>query len=151
MVAILAYRHASKVKKLDLLVEAGRARNELASNFVTLVDLHGEALRSRKAVASATGKLRGGAMQKWQTEWEGDKAFIQNHLTPYIPRKDTDYASLKADKLVAVIVELDHLNNSVVELLEKYGQWQDFDNNERDQIREDVRTRYLTKESHTGG
>ena len=142
IIAILAYRHANKVKKLDLLVEAGRARNNLHSNFVTLVELHPEAMKSRKAVASATGKSQGGAMHKWQAEWEGDEAFIKDQITPNVPKKDTDYKSLSPERLVSAIVDLHHLDNRVKELLDKYRSWMADDDNERDHIREDMRTKY---------
>ena len=75
-VAILAYRRAGKLKKLDQLVEAGRAQNELQDSYKSLKTMHEVALDHRKMVMAARGTFKSGNMQRMENEWNTDAATI---------------------------------------------------------------------------
>lgn len=130
--AIISYRRAGKLKKLDLYVDSGRMANELRQAYEQLTELHGGSLKARQNMAAALGLFTSGAMQKWEGEWNPDKAII-DELT--IPDANADYHARSPTELSKTIVTFDRSLQTVNALNTKYREWAEWNEKKGDEIR----------------
>ena len=140
VVAILSYRRAGKLKKLDLYVGASRADTKLRADYELLIRLHGDALERRKQIAALIGQSRSSVMQQWETEWQDDRSRMAE-LGTSIPYKDTGYKRMSQDELSKRLVALEKTTSGVNILISKYKGWEAWDKEQGDQFREDQRTK----------
>lgn len=140
VVAILAYRRAGTLKKLDQLVETGRAQNELRHSFNALTAIHNEAIRNRKAVMNAKGSHRSGAMQRMADEWDADAKVIAT-LESKITGTTQSAKSMSPISLANLLVEIDGVKRGIDDLLEKYREWDEWNKEQQKQIREAAHAR----------
>ena len=136
IVAALAYRRAGRLKKLDLLVEAGRAQNGLQGGFESMKAMHDVALDHRRNVMSALGSLKSGNMQRMQDEWNADAETIVA-LESDVANSGRSPNSMSPNKLAALLVEIDAVKRKVDSLGSKYKEWDEWDEQQRLQIREE--------------
>jgi hypothetical protein len=136
IVAVLAYRRAGNLKKLDQLVDAGRAQNELRESYTSLSAMHQTALRNRKAVMSAIGSLRSGSMQKMEADWNAD-AIVIAALETEVANSTRSPNSMSPSLLADLLVEIDGTKRSVDVLVSKYREWDDWDKQQQQRIREE--------------
>ena len=136
IVAALVYRRAGRLKKLDLLVEVGRAQNGLRGEFESLKAMHDVALDHRQKVMAALGSLKSGNMQRMQDEWNADAENIVA-LESDVANGGRSPNSMSPSKLAALLVEIDAVKRRVDSLGSKYKEWDEWDEQQRLQIREE--------------
>ena len=90
--------------------------------------------RSREAVASATGRRS----MTWQNDVDIDKARLLS-LKDKTPSRDDTYKKLNHDRLENKLVDVHALQEEVQKLRSKYEAAIQTDDEERRQIREDMR------------
>lgn len=135
-VAILAYRRAGKLKKLDLLVEAGRAQNELRESYNSLAAMHETALRNRKAVMAAKGSHGSGSMQQMEALWNADVEVIAA-LKTKVASNTRSTNSMSPSLLADLLVEIDDVKRRINVLVSRYREWDDWDQQQQQNIREE--------------
>lgn len=135
----IGYRRSNSIKALDLRLELRKAVNEVENDLSKLEGLLNHANQSRQRVASATGKLESGAMKIWDGEVEEDKKKL-GHLKEKAPSPTTKYDDLSPSELESQLVAIHKLRGQISDLTEKYRASLKADDEERKQIREDVRT-----------
>lgn len=140
----VSYKKSNSLKSLNLRLELRKAVNDLRSSLSRLGKLTEHANRSRQAVASATGKLGSGMMEKWRQEVEVDKNTAKQ-LFENTPAADKSYDDLTPKELESTLVEVHRLQIQVDELSKKYDAAVQADDEERKHIREDVRARHAPK------
>ena len=136
VVAILAYRRAGNLKKLDQLVEAGRAQNELRESYNSLTAMHKTGLKNRKAVMVAKGSIRSGSMKKMEAEWNADAGVIAA-LKAEVANSSRSPDSMSPRLLADLLVEIDSVKRRVDVLVGRYREWDDWDKQQQQHIREE--------------
>lgn len=138
VIAVISYRRVKTLKALDLRLEVHRLRNDAHVAIVGLVDSFDTAVASRKAVASAIGKSGSGDMVKWQNQWDRDRKEIDD-LSSQVPGTDVEYDGLSPKILEEKVVQLHRTKGWIDELTKQYESDIEWDNNQRNQLREDRR------------
>jgi hypothetical protein len=139
--AVLGYvgfRRSTAMKALDLRVELRKAVNDADIDLSNLKELLDLAHRSRHAVASARHTARSGAMEIWEQGFERDKAKWQT-LKDAAPSPENKYEGLGPAQLEAELVSVHRLRRQLQDLTERYRASLKSDDDERAQIREDMR------------
>ena len=132
----VSYRRSNSIKALDLRLELRKAVNEVELGLSKLKELLDYANQSRQRVTSATG--RSGAMEIWKKEFEEDKKKLKQ-ISDNAPKSDTNYDELSPIHLESRLVAIHKLQGQITELTEKYNSSIKSDDDERKQLREDVR------------
>lgn len=135
-IAVLAYRRAGNLKKLDQLVESGCAQNELREAYNGLTAIHQTALLNRKKVMSAISSLRSGSMEGMEAEWNSDAEAIEA-LNTDVENSTRSPNSMTPSQLADLLVEIDSVKRSVDMLLNRYHGWDDWDKQQGQRIREE--------------
>ncbi|HET7650390.1 MAG TPA: hypothetical protein VFL15_06795 [Gammaproteobacteria bacterium] len=140
IMGFVSYRTSNNLKSLDLRLDLRKAINNLQSTLSQLDQQIEDAIRSREAVAAATGRFHSGAMQKWKQDTEIDKTTIKR-LLQSAPATTNNYDDLTPKDLESTLVEVHRLQVQVDGLSKKYYLAVQSDDEERKHLREDVRTR----------
>ena len=129
------------MKALDLRLELRRAESDLRASVEELPGLIQHAKNSRIAVASATGRLRSGAMEVWKGQWEADQKEI-SVLRDTLSQPNDDLAkTTNHDELESRLVAVHALVSRARRVREKLREELAKDDKEREQIRADARAR----------
>ncbi|MGI9302492.1 MAG: hypothetical protein ACR2RB_07290 [Gammaproteobacteria bacterium] len=129
IVAVRTHERAKVDHALDLRLRLKRARNDAHMAVVALVDLHGEAAKSRERVAVATGDRASDAMQHWQQWWDKDGRRISK-LARQVPKLDANFDDLSSKELEATLVELHRTMGWIESLTQQYREDLESDSNE---------------------
>ena len=136
IVAALAYRRAGNLKKLDQIVEVGRSQNGLQESYNSLTTMHGSALDHRKKVMAAIGKFKSGDMQRMENEWNAGADAIAA-LEKEVANGSRSPNSMSPSNLAALLVEIDGVKRSVDLLVGRYAEWDNWDKQQQQRIREE--------------
>lgn len=139
LMGYVSYRRSNSIKALDLRLELRKTVNEVEMSLSKLEGLLDYANQSRQRVASATGRLGSGAMEIWNKAFEEDKNRLKQILEN-APRSDANYDDLSPIELESRLVAIHKLQSQINELTEKCNSSLKSDDEERKQIREDVRS-----------
>lgn len=137
----VSYRKIDGIKTLDLRLELRRAANDTRASLSALERLLEYSNRSRKAVASATGRFRSGMMQKWSEEYASDNTLVAG-IQVSVPDLDENYDQLTHQELEQKLVAVHSLQNQIKSLSDKYNAAVVSDDEDRRQIKEDIRGRH---------
>lgn len=135
----VSYRRSNSIKALDLRLELRKAVNEVEMGFSNLERLLNYANQSRQRVAAATGRLGSGAMEIWNREFEEDKNRLKQ-ISKDVPHPDAKYDDLSPVELESRLVAIHRLQGQINELTEKYDSAVKSDDEDRKQLRDDVRS-----------
>lgn len=139
-ISIASYRHASSIKRLDLRLDARKARSSLLQKFEDVEGLLPQARRSHLAVASALGSLRSGAITKWEKECDqhtDELAKLKGQLTV----GDGAYDRMSDKQLELEISKLHVLSVAVEAIGKVYERSVADDDRDRDHIRREMENR----------
>jgi len=136
----ISYRRSNSVKALDLRLELRRAVSEIDADLSNLGKLMDHANKSRQRVAAATGRAQSGAMVLWDKGFAEDKAKLET-LLGKAPSSSESYDSLSPTDLESKLVAAHKLQGEISQLKEKYHASLAADDEERKEIREDMRAR----------
>ena len=135
----VGYRKSTKIKALDLRIELRKAVNIVEAALPRLEELLDHADKSRKAVAAATGGRDSGAMVQWSAQFEADKSKL-TQLVAQAPSSSENYGDLSPAELESRLVAIHKLQGQIGEQSEKYTASLKSDDEQRKQIREDIRS-----------
>ena len=144
----VSYRRSNRIKSLDLRLELRKAINEVEISLSQLGELLEYANKSHKAVASATGSFHSGMMVKWKEEVKADKIKIEQ-LSARAPKPEENYEKLNPKELESKLVDIHKLQGYLKELRAKYDAAVRSDDENRKQIREDIRVRHAPQNQNT--
>ena len=130
----VSYRKSNEIKSLDLRLELRKSINNFNSSLSQAEELLPYANKSRERVASATGKLRSGAMQVWKDQYENDLSAL-NYFSEKSKILNKEYETFSPKDLEAELVNLHKLQNQLNELKNKYDNAVKDDDKEREHIR----------------
>lgn len=136
----LGYRKSKQIKALDLRIELKRAVANIIFDFKNLREQMEKGNKSRMAVAAAMGFLNSGRMNKWKKGFEYDQK-AANELAKELPDEDTYYDHLDTNELEAKLIESHKIQRKIQKLSEKYSEEITRDDEQRKQIRENMRSR----------
>jgi hypothetical protein len=136
----VSYRRSNSIKKLDLRLELRKAIYEAKTSLSKLDGLLDYANQSRQRVAAATGRFGSGAMKIWNNAFDEDKNRLKQ-LAEDASAFGANYDDLSFIELESQLVNVHKLQGQIAELTEKYESSIKSDDEERRQIREDVRSR----------
>lgn len=134
----ISYQRSKSVKAFELRLELRKAVADALAKLSELGGLLEHANQSRQRVAAATGKAKSGAMEIWDKEFAEDKGELQKLLAE-APFASESYDALGTDELESKLVAIHELQHDVDRLTDKYKASLARDDEERKQIREDVR------------
>ena len=140
----VSYKKSNSLKSLDLRVELRKALNVGHARLQQLAKLIEYANKSRQAVASAKGRYQSGMMEKWKQEVEADNNVLKA-LTQTMPALDKRYDDLNCNTLESMLVDVHRLHVQLDDLIGKYNAAVRADNEDRNDIREDAKTRHAPK------
>lgn len=135
----ISYRRSNSIKALDLRLELRKAVNGIDADLSGLGKLMDYANKSRQRVAAATGKAQSGAMVLWDKEFGEDKAKLES-LLGKAPSSSESYDCLSPTELESKLVAAHKLQGEISQLKGKYQASLAADDEERKEIREDMRT-----------
>ena len=135
IMGFISYRKSNSLKSLDLRLVLRKAINELYLKHKQVTDLIVYSNNSRKAVASATGRLRSGSMKVWEEAVESDTNIL-NGLKGDFPDINESFAGLKAEELESKLVVIHSKQGEINSLFEKYTAEVATDNETRRHIRD---------------
>jgi len=144
----VSYRKSNSLKSLDLRLELRKAISDARSSLSQLEVLIDFANKSRQAVASATGRYRSGMMEKWKQDVEADKSKLAQ-MSENAPEARANYENLNPKELESKLVGIHQFQSQINELKEKYDAAVHSDDEERKQIREDMRVRHAPQNHNT--
>ena len=139
----ISYRKANSLKSLDLRLELRRAVtdcHEIANSLSPFID---QVDSSRKAVASASGRLRSGIMERWVEDVAADRARV-SQLIAALPNVDELFQDLQPEQLESKLVEVHRLKLQVASLKDKYDSALQADDQARKEIRANAQSRHVT-------
>jgi hypothetical protein len=140
----VSYRKSNSLKSLDLRLELRKAINALQSTLSQVEKQIEYADKSRRAVASATGKIGSGMMEKWKQDVEADKDATKKMLQS-APPTNKSYDNLTSEELESALVETHRLQVEADELRKKYDSTVMADDEDRKRIKDDMRARMTPK------
>lgn len=135
----ISYRRSNQMKTLDLRLELMTLVVQLFHDMDAVGALIEQAVRSKKAVASATGR-RGDVLQRWLKQAEADRESVST-LNEMFDELNVDHSSANAEALESRIVEAHALKSTLANIQQKYASILAEADKEREYIREDVRSR----------
>ena len=135
--AHLAWVRAGRIKALDLRLELARSEVQIIAIASELPALLKLARRSREPVTGSTGQA--GALQQWLQEWEADSSAVSEFAT-WLPPANPERTHLAHHELETRVITAAKLLAKANFLKEKYRESLSMDDNERNQIRADVRS-----------
>jgi hypothetical protein len=136
----VSYKKSNQIKTLDLRIELKRAVENTIFEFKKLREQMQEGNKSRKAVAAAMGTFKSSVMDIWKKEFEIDQTSVKE-LANELPEEDTNYDHLDPKGLEAKLIELHRTQKKIQKLSEKYSEAMARDDEQRKQLREDMRAR----------
>lgn len=111
-VSIASYRHASSIKRLDLRIEARKARTSLARQVKDIRGLMHTARESRLQVFAAASRLQSSILAKWEREL-AEKTEELDKLAVEVRADEGDYQAMSDSDLEAEIVHLHRISTEV--------------------------------------
>lgn len=111
-VSIASYCHASSIKRLDLRIEARKARTSLARQVKDIRGLMHTARESRLQVFAAASRLQSGILAEWEREL-AQKAEELEKLAAEFRADEGDYQTMSDGDLEAEIVHLHRISTEV--------------------------------------
>lgn len=138
ILGFLGYWRSTQVKALDLRLELRKADTELIASIAKLEELLPYADQSRRRVAAATGGLNSGAMVLWKQDLEADaKKLVE--IKAQQPSAEATYSWLSPEELESRLVNVHRLQGTANAILNKYKRALEADDEQRKQVREDLR------------
>jgi hypothetical protein len=134
----VSYRRTEDLKRLDLRVEVRKLLVDTHAVVAGLPDVLHKAYRSRRAVASATGKLGSGRQKQWEESLAIDRAQVQAIHTR-LPDSEKSFAATSQEDLEAELLRIHAISNEALALQAKYLEELKADDLQRDHIRNDQR------------
>lgn len=131
---VIAYRRSNKIKSLDLRLELRKAVVELQASYSELYGLMDRSHRSRTNVNAAIGMFRSGAMKKWNSDVETDRATVAQ-LSEAIPNEGEEFKTLNAEELESKLVDIHKTQVEVNQIRDKYNAALQEDVRQSDHIR----------------
>lgn len=144
----VSYRRINSMKSLDLRLELKKAINEVEIRIPQIEKLIEDTNKSRKAVASRTGRFYSGRMKRWEGEVKADKNKLAQ-LSESAPRSEENYDKLNPQELESKLIEVHKYQAQLKELKDKYDAAIRSDDEERKQIREDIRAEHAPQNKNT--
>lgn len=135
-----SYWHARSVKKLDLRIEARKARTRLLEDIKRASNLVHDANQSRIAVASATGRLQSGSMEIWHAHTEEGFETIKE-IRADIKGDGRDYGDMSEKEIEAEIARLTGYQSRIETILNKYREEINQDDRMRERIYQEAQNR----------
>jgi hypothetical protein len=136
----ISYRRSNAIKALDLRLELRRTVNDIESCVSALPGLLDHANQSRQSVAAATGKFHSGAMEIWKQAFDQDMDTFKV-LAEQAPSPDGRYDTSTPTELESQLVAAHKLRGKLNELHDKYTAALRADDEERQALRDDMRSR----------
>lgn len=136
----ISYQKSNSLKSLDLRLELQKAENDFQSDISLLKERIEYADKSRRAVLAARGLFRSGRMDKWNLEAKKDIERIEQ-LSSDDQAEEDSYDNLGPKDLESKIVDAHRRQRELDKMLEKYNAAIQSDDNQRNHIREDARSR----------
>ena len=140
IMGFVSIRKVKQIKALDLRIELKRAVANINSDFKKLLEQMIEGDKSRMAVSSAIRMLKSGNTKKWKDELEADQAAAKD-LEKELPNEKANYDHLDPKGLEDKLIEAHKIHRKISNLSEKYHEAMKWDNEQRRNIREDMRAR----------
>lgn len=137
----VGYRRTGDLKALDMRLELRKTENSLRALISGLPKLIRDADTSRTATMAATGRLRSGQHEAWNSECQRDLDAVQD-LDEQLPEEEHDYRKLDHAELESRLVLIADLMSKADALQRKYVAALSADDVERQRIREAAETRF---------
>jgi len=143
VLAFISLKKTSSLKSLDLRLELGKTVNKIENGLSQATKLIDDANNSRVAVASAMGRGRSGMMVRWGEQIETDKNTINQLSNDLLGFKD--YTKLNQNKLESNLLGIHKIEIQLIEIKDKYNKSIADDDNNRNHIREDMRSKHTPR------
>ena len=141
IMGFVSLRKVNRMKSLDLRLELRKAETAVRASLSNLESNMAEAKLSRERVYAATGRFKSGAMETWHAHHETDRSVALGLLSE-LPSLVDDCFSLSPEDLESRIVAVHGLQLTIASLNEFYQASLSSDDEERRQIRNDVRNAF---------
>lgn len=145
-ISALALAKVTSLKSLDLRIETKCAKDEFELAVDRLDSISKEAEKSRPRVASAIGSLQSGMMVRWKQNIE-NREKRATALRGQFAVRQLNYDSMSPKKLERALVELRRLIGRAKDIIGEYERDLAWDDEQRRQIREDIRANPPSRKS----
>lgn len=137
-IANQANRKVDEIKSLDLAHELGLKQSELRARWTHLKTLHETAWNERRSVLSMMGSFHTGSANLAESEWEQDDALLKEDSELYA-RYQSAHADIDEDPkaLSARTIKVNDLLNEVNAMVAKYEEWDDWNREWRDTVKQE--------------
>ena len=131
----IAYRRSNELKKSDRRLDLQKITNDTRIAGADLLELLELAIRSRRAINSAIGMFRSGAMKKYESRHEADS----NRATDLYQRvakraEETNYGAKSLTELEQELVEIHRLRSEIDYLICRYRESMQEDKDKRHRL-----------------
>jgi hypothetical protein len=140
VLGIISVRKVKHLKSLDLRLELRKAESTASVALSDLSASMERAKQSRERVYSATGQSKSGAMVKWHATYDSDHTEILN-IKSELSGLVAQCQDLSHEELESRLVSVHRLQLKIDGLMQHYQASLDSDDEERNQLRADMRER----------
>ena len=131
----IAYRRSNELKKSDRRLDLQDITNETQIAVSHLLEILELALRSRRAINSALGMFRSGAMKKYESQHGTDSKRATEFWEQVAERaEDTDYAAMSLQELEKELAEINRIKGEINHLIRRYHGSMQEDKDERHRL-----------------
>ena len=131
----IAYRRSNELKKSDRRLDLQKITNDTRIAGADLLEIVELAIRSRRAINSAIGMFRSGAMKKYESRHETDSKRASELFQQVATRaEETDYSAKSLKELEQELVEIHRIKSEIDHLISRYKESMQEDKEKRHRL-----------------